>query len=471
MSEDKTIIRDFTKGSIPRLLLFFMLPFMASNVLQVLYSAVDMIIVGQCVGTAGLSAVSLCSEVLNFCTMLCTGLCTGGQVLIAQMLGAGKKKELNRIIGTLTIFVFSLAVIIAVLLFFLRPQFCTLINMPAEAHDMAMSYLGICAIGLVFSFGYNMVSAVLRGLGDAKRPFIFITLASVINIVLDILFTGILGFGVVGAAMATMIGQAVSFLFSLFYIYRHRDMLGFEFDFKDWGLDTRYLKMIASQGLPLAISSGMIYVSMFFVNSLINSVGVVASATFGVGVKIDDICNKVSIGIRYAAAPMVAQNYAARNVRRTKQITYWAFIYGIIFHLVFMAIYLAFGKYFFRLFTTDADVLALAPVFIHSIIWTFLPLAFMRGTNAFVQGIGNARLSMVFSLMDGVICRIGLSLIFGKVMGMGFAGYVLGYGLAPCGAAIPGIIYFFSGVWMKRESLVEKLDKDSAKSTGANDQY
>ncbi|MCD8068325.1 MAG: hypothetical protein LUE87_05470, partial [Lachnospiraceae bacterium] len=115
------------------------------------------------------------------------------------------------------------------------------------------------------------------------------------------------------------------------------------------------------------------------------------------------------------------------------------------------------GQEAFRLFTTDEEVYALAPVFISNIIWTFIPAAFLRGTNAFVQGIGNARLSMVFSIIDGVIFRIGLSVLFGNMLGMGFAGYVLGYGLAPCGAAIPGLIYFFSGVWEKRKSLVDQI--------------
>ncbi len=332
---------------------------------------------------------------------------------------------------------------------------------------MAVDYLGICAVGLIFSFGYNMVSAVLRGLGDSKRPFMFITIASVLNLILDILFTGCMGMGVSGAAAATMLGQAVSFLFSLYYLYGHKRLLGFEFNVKKWRIVPEYLKMIAAQGLPLAVSSGMIYFSMFFVNSLINGVGVVASATFGVGLKIDDLCNKVSIGIRFAAAPMIAQNYAAKDIKRTKQITYWAFVCGIVFHLCFMALYLSAGKYLFRLFTDDAEVLSLAPVFITNIIWTFLPLAFMRGTNAFVQGIGNARLSLIFSLIDGVLFRIGLSFLFGSVMGMGFSGYVLGYALAPCGAAVPGMIYFFSGVWKRRESLVDKLQKNMKKRHSA----
>lgn len=186
-----------------------------------------------------------------------------------------------------------------------------------------------------------------------------------------------------------------------------------------------------------------------------NQAGVVASATFGIGLKIDDICTKISNGIGYAAVPMIAQNYAARDLKRAKGVVYWAWIFACAFHGAFIAFYLLFGRQAFALFTTDAEVLALAPVFISAIIWTFIPMALMRGSNSFIQGIGNARLSMIFGILDSVVLRIGLSYGIGVVAGYGFYGFVLGYGLAPLGVAIPGVIYFLSGVWQKRKSLVD----------------
>ncbi|MCD8054393.1 MAG: MATE family efflux transporter [Lachnospiraceae bacterium] len=460
MNEEKTVIRTFTSGNIPRQLFAFVLPFMAANVLQVLYSTVDMVIVGQVVGAEGLSAVSAGGQVINLCTMICTGLCMGGQVLISQLLGARKKKELGQVIGTLFLFVLICALVVSAVLFLVRGWICTHLNVPGDAYAMAMDYLGICAVGQFFCYGYNMVSAVLRGLGDSRHPLVFVAIASLINLVLDILLTGYLGWGVSGAAAATIIGQAASFLFALAFLYRHRDMLGFEFSLGSLRIIPQYLQVILQQGLPVAASSALIYVSMFYVTSLINRAGVVESATFGVGVKIDDLCNKVSIAIRYAATPMVAQNYAAKNIKRVKQIVAWAWIYGIVFHLCFMVIYLLFGTQLFMLFTSDKEILALSPVFIRNIIWTFIPLAFLRGNNALIQGIGNARLSMCMSLLDGMVCRIGFSYLFGVFLDMGFAGFVLGYGLAPAGAAVPGMIYCLSGIWQKKQSLVDQLEKE-----------
>jgi putative MATE family efflux protein len=457
MKVTNALARDFTKGSIPKLMLIFMLPFMASNAFQVLYSTIDMIVVGRYIGSAALAAVAQGSQILNFATMLCTGYCTGAQVLIAQMIGADRRENLNSVIGTLFSSTLLIGLIFSVAIIVFRKLLLKILNMPSESLDMAVDYLTICGFGMIFTFGYNMVSSVLRGMGNSKHPFIFITLASVLNLILDLLFTGYMGWGVAGAAAATIIGQGVSFLFSLYFLYRRRASFFFDFRPASWRICGVYLKSIAKQGIPLAIHSSAIHISMFYVSSLVNGIGVIASATFGVGVKFDDICMKVSIGIRYTAAPMIAQNYAARNLSRAKSTVYWAWFFACIFHAIFVVIYLSLGRRAFALFTTDAEVLNLAPVFISAIIWTFLPLAFMRGSTAFVQGIGNARLALLFGILDAVVLRVGLSYFIGVTAGYGFYGFVLGYGLAPLGAAIPGVIYFLSGVWEKRKTLVEEL--------------
>jgi putative MATE family efflux protein len=430
---------------------------MASNALQVLYSTIDMMIVGHYVGTHGLSAVSQSSQIVNFATMICLGFSNAGQVLIAQALGAKKRKEMNDIVGTLTGFVLALSVLIAGVILISRNLILDLINVPEEAYAMAMDYLVICTVGLLFTAGYNMVSAVLRGMGDAKSPFIFIGIASALNLVLDILFTGHLGWGVAGAAWATIIGQAVSFIFSLFYLYIKRHAFGFEFQRDNFIPRTKYIGMIVSLGTPMAIQSGFINVSMLFVNSLINKVGVVASATFGVGVRIDDIVNKISQGIQYAAMPMISQNIGAGNKERAKKVVYNAWVISIIMTAIFMLLYVILGKQLFMMFSKDTAVHEMSSTFIKAILWMFPAFALMRGTGAFIQGIGNAKLGMVLAILDGVALRIGLSWLFGIVLGMEFYGFVLGYGLAPYGYAIPSLIYFLAGKWQKKKTLAEKL--------------
>lgn len=453
----KKISKDFTKGSIPKQLLWFMLPFMASNALQVLYSTIDMIIVGEYVGTPGLSAVSQSSQILNFATMVCLGFSNGGQVLISQALGSGKKNEMNRIIGTLFSLIFIIALVLSAVVLLGRDWLIEIMNIPSEAVAYSSDYLIICGAGLVFTAGYNVVSAILRGMGDSKRPFLFIGIASAVNLILDILFTGFFRWEVAGAAWATIIGQAVSFIFSIVYLYKKKEAFGFDFKKESFRPNKRYTGMITALGTPMAIQSGCINISMLFVNSMVNSIDVVASATFGVGIRIDDIINKISQGIHHAAMPMISQNIAANKPERAETVVKTAWVYSGVLTVICMAAYLLFGKQLFMLFSDDTLVHGMSGTFILAILWMFPALAVMRGSSAFIQGIGNASLSMVLALLDGVVLRIGFSWLFGIVLDWGFFGFVLGYALAPYGCAIPGMIYFLSGCWKKRKVLAEKI--------------
>lgn len=454
---NQSLARDFTRGNIPKQLLLFSLPFMASNALQVLYSTIDMVIVGKYVGTPGLSAVSQSSMIVNFATMVCLGFSNSGQVLIAQALGAKKYKEMNDITGTLSMYVLFLSLVFTGIILGARTWILDIMKIPTESYDMAMEYLVICAAGLIFTAGYNLVSSILRGMGDAKRPFLFIGIASFVNLVLDILFTGILGWGVAGAAYATVIGQAVSFIFSIYYLVKHKEAFGFEFKKENFVPNKKYIGMITSLGTPMAIQSGFINISMLFVNSLINAVGVVESATFGVGCRIDDIINKISQGIQYAAMPMISMNMGANNKQRAKQVVYNAWIISAIFTVLCMILYIFLGKELFIIFSDDPLVHGQANTFIKAILWMFPAFSIMRGSGAFIQGIGNSKLCMTLAMLDGVVLRIGLSWLFGIALDFGFFGFVLGYALAPYGYAIPSLLYFLSGVWEKNKTLADKM--------------
>ncbi|MBR5338443.1 MAG: MATE family efflux transporter [Lachnospiraceae bacterium] len=449
-----SITKDYTKGSIPKQLFFFMIPFMLSNALQVLYSAVDMVIVGRFVGSAGLAAVAQGSQIVNFAVMFFMGFSTGGQTLIAQIIGAQKRSELNKVIGTLFSSIFLFGIVFTLFLVLPRDAILHLVNMPEEGFDMAKSYVLICGGGVIFTAGYNCVASVLRGMGDSKRPFIFITIASLTNLVLDILFTGIFGWGVPGAAAATILGQAFSFILSIVYLYKRKEAFGFDFKRSSFAIDSNYFKIIVKQGIPMAVQSAVVNISFIFVSALVNSMGVIAAATFGVGIKIDDVCTRISAGVQFASAPMVGQNYAAKKFDRVKQVVYFSWIFSFIYTFAFLAYYLPFGDSLFALFTNDPAVIAMSADFRYAIFWEFLFLCIMRGTNGLIQGIGFANLSLALGILDGVVLRIGLSVLFGLVFNMGFVGFVLGFGLAPIGISIPGMIYFFSGKWKTRKALV-----------------
>lgn len=457
MKTSRKAVADYTTGNIPKQLILFALPFMASNAMQVLYSLVDMLIVGRFVGSFGLSAVSIASQIFTFASMLSMGVSTGGQVYIAQLIGAGKKEHISPTVGTMFSVLTILGVSISALILLFKNGILHLLNAPVESFAMARNYLIVCAVGLIFSFGYNMVSAIFRGMGDSRHPFLFIMLASVINLLLDLLFTGLFGWGVTGAALATIIGQAASFLCSILFLYKNREDFCLTFALSDFKIRLKILAPLTRLAVPFAISSCAINISMLFVNSMINTLGVYASAVFGVGCKLDDIINKISQGIMLALSPFVGQNIAAGKTERVKKGVMWSWLYCAVFYVVFTTIYILYNRQMFGLFTDDANVIEQAPVFVSAIIWSFPGMAFMRGSAGMVQGIGNAKMSMILGILDGFLFRIFLSYLFGIVMNMQLYGFVLGYGLACYANTIPSTVYFLSGKWKKRKSLVENL--------------
>ena len=447
------LIHDYTQGSIPKQLARFMLPFMASNALQVVYSLVDMVIVGRFVGSAGLSAVSQGSMIIIFFTMFCLGFSNGGQIMIAQFVGAGRRDRLSPLIGTLfsVMAIGGAALTVACLL--LRGTVLRLLSVPPEAWDMARTYITICGGGMLFTVGYNALSAILRGMGDSRHPFIFLAISSVLNLILDYLLTGVLGFGVAGAAFATIFSQAVSFVAAVIFLRRNEEEFHFDFRLRSFRINGELFKKMATLGIPLALQMVAINISMMICHTFINRLGVVASATFGVGVKIDDIGNKLTLGIQYAAAPMLAQNFGAGKLKRVRGVVYSTWVMGGIIYLIFTTVYLLFGREIFSLFTDDTAVLDLSPVFIHAIVWSFPGMVLMRGANSLLQGTASAPLLMAFAFIDSG-ARVLLSWLFGIVFGAGFPGFVLGFGIAIYGICIPGTIYFLSGRWEKKKSMV-----------------
>ncbi|MBR6073978.1 MAG: MATE family efflux transporter, partial [Victivallales bacterium] len=289
----KQLIHDFTTGPLLRHLVLFALPFMASNALQILYSIVDMMVVGHYVGKNGLAAVAVSSQTFNLMVMLCAGTSQGGQIMLSQMIGNGQRQRLGVAIGTLFTLLLGAGVVVTAIGVVFARQILHLLNTPADIFDDALSYTLVCCWGIVFAYGYNIVSAIMRGMGDSRHPFIFILIASVINVVLDLLFVACFHWGVFGAGLATILGQAFSFLYALWFLYQHRDETGFDFMPHSFRIEKQCLKGLLKLGLPLACRFSIVNFSMLFVIAMVASTGSAALGTFGAGTKLDDVANKM----------------------------------------------------------------------------------------------------------------------------------------------------------------------------------
>lgn len=463
-----SIGQDLTKGNVTRQLLTFSMPFMLSNALQAVYSTVDMLVVGNVVGETGLSAVNNASMLVMLLTTLCMGFANSGQVLVSQMMGAGRKRDINFAIGTL----FTTMTVMSIVMALVSVLFCDgllrLLDVQEGAFAEAHDYMIICGGGMFFTAGYNMVSAVLRGMGESKRPLVFIAIASVINIILDIVFVKWLGWSVAGAAWATIIGQAVSFIVSVIYLYRRREQFGFDFKASSFRVRRDLLNIMVRLGVPFAIQMSAINISMLFVNRLINTFGGLScSAAFGVSSKVQQIPDILSRSIGMASGSMIGQNLAAGEIDRSKKVVHNGIYICSAIYAFFAIFMLIFPTEIFSIFTDEANVLQYAWYCILCSVISYPAHAFMSSTNAFVQGIGDAKFALIVALMDGVVARISLSWImgvmlgesfFGAVLGMGELGpafgFFLGYNLATYVTAVPNTVYFYREKWRSRKLLV-----------------
>ena len=447
MKRQGSIIRDLTVGSVPRTLLSFSLPLFLSGLLQMVYNMVDMIVVGRFVGTQGLSAVAIGGEVLQLITFVAMGFSNAGQILISRYVGEDRKDLVGEMVGTLFTLLEGLAVVIMVVFLFTYQDIMHWLNTPEEIWEFTRQYSVTCVYGVVFIYGYNLVSAILRGMGDSKHPFIFIALASVINVILDIVLVGPLGMGPLGAALATVVGQAVSFFFALRLLYKNRSQIHFDFRPAHFRISKHVIRPLMSLGVPMVIQSAAITFSMLFVNAYVNAYGTVAVAVTGVARKLESMIGVVSQAISSAGGAMVAQALGAGKTKRVPQIVYHALWIVAIPAGVFALVTALKPEWLFGLFSDDPKVLEMALDYVPVAMVQYLGATLRPASFALINGSGNSRMNLAVALLDGFVCRIGLSLLLGITLGWGIRGFWYGNALSGLVPFLIGFSFLLSGKW------------------------
>lgn len=450
MQNEKTMIRNLTEGSVTRLLLVFAFPLLLSNLLQTFYNMVDMIVIGQFVGKAGLSAVSIGGDFLHLLTFLAMGFANAGQVILSQYIGAGNRERVKGTIGTMFTLLGAAAVVLSIVCGLLLDTFLRWLNTPEESLQYTRQYAMTCIFGLIFIYGYNLVSAILRGMGDSKRPFLFITVATVVNLVLDLLFVAVFHLGPFGAALATVIGQGVSFIWAIIYLYRRRDALGFDFKLASFKPDMEVLPRLVKLGVPMCLQSAAISISQMVVNSYINAYGVVASAVTGVGNKLAAITAVVTNALSTAGASMVGQNIGAEKYNRVPRIVGVSFIFDMAFAILLSLLTVFFPRTIFGIFNSDPEVLDMAMTYVPVSVLLYLGFGMRSPFFALINGCGNAKLNLTVGLLDGVVCRIGMALLLGLGLNMGIMGFWLGNAIAGYVPFFVGGVFFLTGRWKTR---------------------
>jgi len=444
-------IQDFTQGNITKQLIGFAFPLLLSNLLQVVYNMVDMVIVGHVLGKTGTSAVAVGGDITSFLTFVAIGFSGAGQVLIAKYIGAKQQDRLGKFVGTMCGFLLTCALVISAVGLLLQGSILQWMNTPAESYEGARAYSAISISGLVFIYGYNMVSAILRGMGDSRHPFLFVSIAVFMNVFLDLLLVVVIPMGPAGAALATIISQGFSFAACTVFLARHKEAYCLTITWRDFfRWDRAMLGSLTKLGIPMAIKGASVQFSKLFVNSWINSYGVAVSAFAGIANKISVAANMFATAMSTAGSTMVGQNLAAGEFRRVKQILLRIFSVIMPIMLTLSALVALFPTGIFQLFTTDSAVLAIAGGYVPIAVLLFISSA-LRGTmNPLINGSGFYKINFFTAIFDGVIMRIGLAVLFGLGLQMQHYGFWLGDALAGFTPFVIGVIFYLSGKWKKK---------------------
>ena len=447
--------QDLLTGSVPKKLIRFAFPLFLANLLQALYNVVDMLVVGKMVGETGLAAISNASMLCFIINSLCIGLTMGGSVLVAQYKGAGDQKGQRDTIGMLFLLSLAASVVVTMLgLAVYEPLFRAL-DVPAEAYPDACGYMEIICWGTVFVFGYNTVCSILKGLGDSKTPLFFVGVATILNVLLDVLLVGPCSMGTAGAAWATITAQGISFAGSLVYLRRRQ----WSFSHGKMELRREILLAILKVGLPTAT----VNTAYLLVTGMLNPFGTAVAAASGVGLKINTFAGMHCWAIGQAITAMVGQCVGAGQIRRARQVVRSGLLLNLAVTAAVVVTVQFLAEPLIRLFdSTSPEMIRVGVLYLRLCCGVnSLVYAAMYTLDSFAIGVGAAHVAMANALLDAVVVRLPVAWLLAFSFSIGFSGIYLGQALSPILPALVGLIYFKSRVWERKTLVREPTREDS----------
>lgn len=405
MNKEKS---DFTQGSILKKLIPFMIPILGALVLQAAYGAVDLLVVGRFGSTAGLSAVSTGSQILNLVTFVITQLAMGITVLIARYIGEKSTGQIGELLGgAVTVFAIVSAVLFVVMVFFAKPL-AVLMQAPQEAISLTTVYVRICGGGIFFIVAYNVLAAIFRGLGDSRSPLIFVAVACVVNIIGDLILVAGFHLDAAGAAIATVAAQAVSVVLAIVLLKKKDLKFGIQKkDFRINGQCKRFLKV----GLPLALQEFLTQMSFLALCAFVNKLGLEASSGYGVACKIVNFAMLVPSSLMQSMASFVSQNVGAGKPDRAKRSMFTGMRLGVIVGVVVFICVWCFGDVLTSVFTTDTAVIQKGTEYLRGFAPETIVTAILFSMVGFFNGYEKTVWVMIQGLVQTLLVRLPLAYV------------------------------------------------------------
>ncbi len=451
------IIKDMTEGNVTKSIIRFALPLLLGNILQQTYNIVDTIIVGKCLGDDALAAVGATGSITYLFYTLCIGLSIGAGIIISQYFGAGEKKSVRKAISNSAIVTAVFGIVISLLSVFLAKPVLSLLGVPEKLLEQSAEYMKIACSGTICVAAYNWINSVMRALGNSVTPLIFLGVATVINVVLDLLFVVYFGMGVGGAAFATVLSQGISAFGCIVYCFKSNREL------RPKGRELRpefpLIKRCVMTGIPIAMQNGLISISMVALQSVTNSFGSTIMAAYTVSMRVEQFVQQPFSSINAAMSTFTGQNIGAGKEKRAVDGLKVGLKISSVFAVIVFLLFAVFGKSILGIFVSGSDVISVGykALLITGIF--YIPLGAIHTVRGFLNGAGDTGYALVNGFAE-VVCRVGFSLILTRISFIGFWGIWITTSITWIVTALVSIIRYFGGKW-RMKSLITKKQSSS----------
>lgn len=402
---------DMTKGNPRKLILSFALPMIIGNIFQQVYNLVDTIVVGRFVGINALASVGSSFSIMVFITSIIIGLCMGSGVILSQFYGSKEIEKFKKATISSFVFILTVTVVITVVSLGFIDDILILFNMPVELIVDSKTYLMIIIGGLIFTFFYNISTCLLRAVGDSKSPLYFLVIASIINVVLDLVFVVGFDLGVMGVALATIIAQFVSAILGIVYVYKKLTFL--KITKSDLKIDKEIFKITTKYAILTSIQQSIMNFGILLVQGLVNTFGATVMAAFAAGVKIDSLAYMPVQDFGNAFATFVAQNKGADKMDRIKEGVKTSIKTISIFCLVISTSIIIFKEKLIMLFIDngEAEAIILGAEYISVVAVFYVLIGFLFMFYGLYRGLGYLNMSIILTIIS-----LGTRVIFAYIL-------------------------------------------------------
>lgn len=404
---------DMTRGPMLPAIVRFALPILLGTLLQMLYHTADTLVIGNFCGSASLAALGTSGQPVEILINVFMGLGAGASILVAQYMGSGEKDKLRSVASTAVSFLYLCAIPMTAVGWFVGPVILRGMNVPADTFALASSYMRITFLGTLFNLGYNLNAGVLRGMGDSQSSLWFLVLSCSVNIVLDVLFVAGFHMDVAGAALATIIAQAVSWIVSILYIRRRYPEVCFPF--LPRSVDGGMMKELTRLGVPLGINNSFYSVGHLLMQSLINMQGAAFIAGCSVASKMNSFSNLTTGALSTATATFAGQNYGARSWQRLKKAARIPFCSALI-SLISGVVLVSFAQPLAAMFSDDPQVIFYAVRYMRVVMPMCWAYALFNAIISLANAIGEIRYPTIVNILMLWVVRIPVAHLIARVV-------------------------------------------------------